>query len=58
MGVCNEYQVPIKTYINNKIRMLQKDFWMGMTKEEIEHMKSLKTEIDVDHYAYDLIMRR
>lgn len=47
--------VPIKTYIKEKIRMLTKDFYLKLTDEEISHMKSLKREIDVDHYAHTLL---
>lgn len=54
----HEYTMSIKAYINEKIRMLQKDFLIGLTEKYINHMKSMTREIDVDHYAYDLIMRR
>ena len=47
--------ISIKTYIKEKLRMLQNDFYINLTEEEIAHMKSLKREIDVDHYAYDII---
>lgn len=50
-----ERQVTIKTYIKEKIRMLQKDFFIRLTDENITHLKSLTREIDVDHYAHDLI---
>ena len=50
--------VPIKAYIKEKIRMLTKDFYLKLTEEEISHLKSLKREIDVDHYAHDLITNK
>ena len=51
-----EKPVPIKTYIKEKLRMLKEDFYLRLTEEEIAHMKSLKRDIDVDHYATQLIM--
>lgn len=54
----NEYAVSIKTYISRKIRMLQRDFRLHLTDEEINHLQSLKREIDVDHYAHDIIMNK
>lgn len=53
-----EYTVSIKTYIKHKIRMLQRDFRLHLTEEEINHLQSLKREIDVDHYAHDIIMNK
>ena len=53
-----EKEVPIKTYIKEKIRMLTKDFYLRLTDEEIKHLKSLTREIDVDHYAHDLIVNK
>lgn len=50
-----ERPVPIKTYIKRKIRMLKEDFYLNLTEEEISHMKSLKRDIDVDHYAHTLL---
>lgn len=41
----------LKQYITEKLRMLTEDFCMDLTESEIEHMKSLKTEIQVDNYA-------
>ena len=50
--------VSIKAYIKEKIRMLKKDFYINLTDEEINHMKSLTRDIDVDHYAHDIIMSK
>lgn len=47
--------VPLKVYIKEKLRMLTKDFCLRLSDEEIRHLKSLKTEIDVDHYAHTLL---
>lgn len=51
-------QMTIEAYITEKIRMLKNDFMIKLTREDIAHLKSLKREIDVDHYACDLIMKR
>lgn len=53
--MAEERKVSIKAYIKEKIRMLKEDFYLRLTDEEIAHMKSLKREIDVDHYAWDII---
>ena len=48
----------IKSYIKEKIRMLKKDFFIKLTDEEINHLKSMTRDIDVDHYVHDLIMKK
>ena len=45
-------------YINDKIRMLENDFWIRLTKEEKAHFHSLRTEAAVDQYAHDIIMNK
>lgn len=50
--------VSIKTYINRKIRMLARDFFIYLNDEETEHLKSLKREIDVDNYIHDIYEKR
>ena len=47
--------VTIKAYIKEALRMLKEDFLIKLTDEEIQHMKSLKRESDVDHYKHDII---
>ena len=44
----------LKQYKNEKIRMLTEDFCMPLTESEIEHIRSLKTEIQVDNYVRTL----
>ena len=53
--MAEERKVSIKAYIKEKIRMLKEDFYIHLTDEEVAHMKSLKREVDVDHYAWDII---
>ena len=54
-----EYNIPmtLEEYIEQKLEMLS-DFHCRVTKEDIEHFKTLTTEIQVDNYAKDLITRR
>ena len=47
----------LKSYIKGKIKMLERDFRIYPTKEELAHFQELKTEIAVDNYALTLIMR-
>lgn len=53
-----DHEMTLEDYIKEKLRMLQEDFFIKLTDEEITHMKSLTRDIDVDHYAHDLIMNR
>lgn len=47
----------IESYANKKINML-KQFHIKLSIDEKKHMKSLSTEIQVDNYAHDIIMRK
>jgi hypothetical protein len=44
-------------YINEKIDVL-KQLGIKLTKEQKNHMCSLTSEIAIDNYAHDLIMKR
>ena len=48
-------QANTESYIKEKIKVF-KQLCIPLTKEQIEHMRSLKTEIQVDNYAHDLIV--
>ena len=48
----------LKQYKEQKIKMLQDDFWIPLTAEQIEHMNSLPSEMRVDAYARDLMRKR
>ena len=52
-----EEKVDLETYIKEKIQMLREEFKIRLTKSEIQHMKSLKTEIAVDNYCRSLFDR-
>lgn len=51
-------EMPLNEYIKEKIRMLQKDFYIKLTDAEIDKLNSMTRDIDVDHYAHDLIANR
>ena len=44
----------MKKYVKEKIKVL-KEFGVKLTKEQIEHMYSLSSEIAVDNFARDLL---
>lgn len=46
--------VPLPQYIEDKIRMLQKDFYIRPRAHELKHLRSLKSEMAVDRYIRDL----
>ena len=52
-----EEKVDLETYIKDKIEMLKIEFKIRLTESEIQHMKSLKTEIAVDNYCRSLFDR-
>lgn len=52
-----EEKVDLETYIKDKIEMLRTEFKIRLTKSEIQHLKSLKTEIAVDNYCRSLFDR-
>lgn len=58
-GRMNEdYHVSLPDYCAEKIRMLEDDFCIDLTYEEIEHFESLQTEADIDAYAHDILVER
>ena len=54
----NDNTISLDKYIQEKIRMIKKDFCIPMTDEQIAHMQELKSEIAVDNYAQDIIFNR
>ena len=48
----------LSQYIKEKLRMLKEDFCVKLTYAEVTHLKSLKTEIQVDQYAHDLLVKK
>ena len=47
----------MKQYIREKVQVL-KEFGIYLTRSELAHMKSLKTEIAIDNYARSIIMAK
>ena len=45
----------IQSYIKQKIKLLRQ-LCITLNNEQLEHILSLKTEIQVDNYAHDLIV--
>ena len=48
----------LEKYKAQKIEMLQRDFGVPMTDEQIEYMNNLISEMRVDAYARDLMRKR
>ena len=49
------HQVTLKEHIKFKLKILQRDFKLTLTEEQINHMKSLTSETQVDNYARKLL---
>lgn len=47
----------LENYIKDKIKVLNQ-LCIELSWKELEHLKSLKSEIQVDNYARELIKRR
>ena len=45
-------------YITQKISMLEDEFYLKLNYEDIAHMRSLKTEVDVDRFAHQILVDR
>ena len=46
-----------KQYVREKLKMLRTDMEIKPTKEEIAHLKELKTQGDIDRAVHDIIKR-
>ena len=49
---------PLEEYIENKIIMLQYEFYIKLTEAELIHLRALKSESEVDRYAHDILKNR
>ena len=47
----------LRAYIKTKLKLL-KDFKVALTDDQIEHIWSLDSEVEIDRFAHDLIMKR
>ena len=45
-------------YITQKISMLEDEFYLRLNYEDIAHMRSLKTEADVDRFVHQILVDR
>ena len=45
-------------YITQKISMLEDEFYLRLDYEDIAHMRSLKSEADVDRFAHQILVDR
>ena len=45
-------------YITQKISMLKDEFYIRLSFADIAHMRSLKTEADVDRFAHQILVDR
>ena len=45
-------------YVTQKISMLEDEFYLKLNYEDIAHMRSLKTEADVDRFVHQILADR
>lgn len=43
--------IPLEDYKKDKIKILKRDFLVELTEEQVAHLNSLESEIQVDRYA-------
>ena len=53
-----ERKKTLPEYITQKISMLEDEFYLRLNYEDIAHMRSLKTEADVDRFAHQILIDR
>ena len=53
-----EQKNELELYIEEKIKMLKRDFRIRLSDAEAAHIHSLKTEIAVDNFCHTLFMKR
>ena len=58
MGRQPGYIVSLPQFKKQKIKMLQRDFCMRLTDEEISHIQNGKTEAEVDSYVHNLFLTK
>lgn len=57
---CPQYdrEMPLSKYIAQKVRILQRDFFIKLSASELNTIQSLETEMAVDRYARKLILAK
>ena len=58
IGCHLERKKTLPEYIAQKISMLEDEFHLKLNYEDIAHMRSLKTEADVDRFAHQILVDR
>ena len=58
IGYHLEQRKTLIEYITQKISMLEDEFYLKLNYEDISHMRSLKTEADVDRFAHQILVDR
>ena len=53
-----EKDVDLKTYIENKIDMLEDEFFIHLSLHEFQRLRSLTSETQVDNYAHSILVNR
>ena len=53
-----EKDVDLKTYIENKINMLEDDFYIRLSWYECQRFRTLTSETQVDNYAHSILVNR
>ena len=48
-------KMSLSQYKKAKVKMLTRDFLIKLTSEQIEHINSLASEIEVDRYARTIL---
>ena len=51
-------KMSFKSYKKMKLRMLQRDFCIKLTDEELEHANTLTTEAQVDQFCITILNNR
>lgn len=52
------YERKLQKYIKERIKLLERDFKIRLSKAEKEHFYELTTEIAVDNFARDIIRKK
>lgn len=53
-----ERKKTLPEYITQKISMLEDEFYLRLDYEDIAHIRSLKTEAEVDRFAHQILVDR
>lgn len=53
----NTVNLPLETYIRRKIDMIQKEFYISLSEDDIARFYSLPSHVAVDQYAHYIFTR-